>query len=203
MIRVNVASNISRVKLEARAVRSDIETKATVRALNRAGARAMTESNREVRKIFNVKASVVRGQMKLRRAYKGHLAATIRVYGKRIPLIEFSARETARGVTLRVRKGGRKLVPHAFIRTVASGHKGVFVRAANARGAAGDIPFRRGMGSRIAAPGKNDLPIAQLYSISVPAMLLDKGVSGAITKIAAQEFEKEFRRQMAHLTRTV
>ena len=49
--------------------------------------------------------------------------------GKGIPLIGFgSPRQTRRGVSVTVRKGRREKIPHAFIQTMRSGHRGVFMR---------------------------------------------------------------------------
>lgn len=48
----------------------------------------------------------------------------------RLPAIRFSARQTRRGTGFRIqRSGARTFVKHAFIQTMASGHRGVFVRA--------------------------------------------------------------------------
>ncbi len=202
MIRLDITSNINRVKLELKGISDDVQTKATVRALNRAGQQTMTEASREIRKIYNIKAAAIRHQMRLQQANRTRLTATVRVYGKRIPLSEFSPSQTRRGVTVRVKKGGRALIRGAFLRTMSSGHRGVFVRGPSSKGIAGsDIPFRRGKGSRIAPAGMNDLPIAQLFSLSAPTMLLEKKVLDAVKKIARESFERNFRQQMVYLTR--
>jgi hypothetical protein len=200
-MRVDISSNISRVRLEVKAIADDVQSKATVRALNRAGRAVITEAPREVAKAYNVKIGTIKRQMKLQPAQRGRLTAVVRIYGKRIPLSEFSARQTPRGVTVSIRRN-RKLIRGAFLRTMRSGHRGVFVRAQNSRGiAGGDIPFRRGKGSRIAPKGQNDLPIAQLFTLSVPTMVLDKQILAATKKVAVAVFEKNFRQQVDYLTR--
>jgi hypothetical protein len=64
--------------------------------------------------------------------------AKIEVSGGRIPLIDFSARGPepsrgkGRGVSYRL-PGGRTRIPNAFIATMRSGHRGVFIRTGKAR----------------------------------------------------------------------
>lgn len=201
VIGLNVSANINRVKLELKATSDAIEQKALVRALNRSGQSVITEAPREVAKTYNLKIAVIKRQMRLHRAHPGKLSAIVRIFGKRIPLIEFSARQTRAGVTVNV-KHQRKTIRGAFIRTMASGHKGVFVRAPNSIGQArAKFAFRRGKGSRIAPLGQNDLPIAQLFALSVPAAFLERAVMAATKKAAVASFEKNFKQQMTFLNR--
>lgn len=79
---------------------------------------------------------------------------------KPIPLIAFNARQTGRGVSVEVTKGRRLVVAHAFIATMASGHKGVFLRRGNKQ------IMQRG---RYA--GKKRQPIYEAFSASVAPAL--------------------------------
>jgi hypothetical protein len=47
---------------------------------------------------------------------------------KPIPLMSFGARQTKTGVSVEVTKGKRSIIRHAFLATMQSGHKGVFMR---------------------------------------------------------------------------
>ena len=201
MIEVRVDSNINRVKLNFANLVGGIEEKATVRALNRAGDQSMTAASREIRRVYNLRAAAARAQIKVRdRASHGHLYFTIRIFSKRIPLIEFAARQTRRGVTVAVKKGNRKLIPRAFIATTKSGHRGVFARIEGKQRA--DAPFRFGKGSgrRGREWGKPDLPIGELTTLSVPAMFLERTVRSAVARVAMDSFARNFEQQLKFLT---
>jgi hypothetical protein len=53
---------------------------------------------------------------------------TLLAKAKPIPLMAFGARQTKTGVSVEVTKGKRAIVRHAFMSTMQSGHKGVFMR---------------------------------------------------------------------------
>lgn len=79
---------------------------------------------------------------------------------KPIPLIAFGARQTRTGVSVEVTKGKRSIIRHAFIATMASGHKGVFMR---------EGPKRRMAQGRYA--GKMRQPIDERFSATVASAL--------------------------------
>lgn len=91
---------------------------------------------------------------------RGAVVAT----GRRVPLIKFNARDRRpRGVVARLR-GGRGQYPEAFIRTMRSGHRGVFKRQRVAR-----------------------LPIVELHGPSVPIVFakhLPAGEARALEQLA-------------------
>lgn len=109
---------------------------AIARALNRAAGAAKTVMVRAVAADMGLKAGTVREQIKVQEARPvrdAEMVARLSVSGTRIPLIEFGARgpEPSRGrgkgVTSRL-KGGEGRYPHAFLATMRSGHRGVFIR---------------------------------------------------------------------------
>lgn len=125
---------------------------ALARAVNRAAESARTAMVRAMATDMgmSLKASTIRDQIVMQPAHPRHLVASLVVTGRRIPLIDFKARGPepsrgrGRGVTAGVR-GGRTLYPRAFIATMSSGHRGVFLRKGTAR-----------------------LPIAELHGPSLP-----------------------------------
>ena len=152
MIEIRTQSNINRIRLQFANLTGGMEEKATIRALNRAGDQSVTAASREIRRVYNISAGRARQQIKVRnRAQHGKLYFTIRIFSRRIPLIEFGARQTKRGVTVAVRKGARKLIRTPLLRRWAAaiaecscGHtaaKGILffasARAAACRGASG------------------------------------------------------------------
>lgn len=106
----------------------DLVKESHVAACNRVAASVRAEATRTVRQRYpGFKASDVRATMEVIRATYTKQTATVRVRGRRIPLLSFSARQVRAGVSVRIRE--RKTVRGAFIATMPSGHKGVFKRS--------------------------------------------------------------------------
>lgn len=113
-------------------------TRAAVRALNRGIASAKTVMVRLIAADTGLKVSDVRDAIPLHEATFSRPAARIAASLKRIPLIKFGARGTepsrgkGRGVSYRL-KGGAGRLPKAFIATMPTGHRGVFMRVGTRR----------------------------------------------------------------------
>ncbi|MDP3228504.1 MAG: phage tail protein [Acidovorax sp.] len=101
-------------------------------------AQGATVAKRAITADYNVKSAEVGRRMHIT-ADMRNMQATIntrpRKYARgpgsnRIPLIEFSARDTKKtGVKFKIRKGGgQSKLRHAFIATMPNGHRGVFQR---------------------------------------------------------------------------
>ena len=200
MIEVRIDSNINRIKLQFGSLVQGIEEKAMVRALNRAGDQSVTAASREIRRVYNISAGFARSQIKVRdRARRGRLFFTIRIFSKRIPLSEFKPRQTRSGVTFSVKKGSRKLIPRAFLATMKSGHVGVMVRKQSGKGRP-IFRFGKGSGKPGRAWGEPDLPIAELTTLSVPRMFLERTVRSAVSRVAVNSFNRNFEQQLKFLT---
>lgn len=202
MIDARMSSNVNRVRLRFSMMASGFEEKAAVRALNRAGDQTVTAIGREIRRVYNVSARLAREQTKVRdRARKGKLNFTIRIFSRRIPLIEFAARQTRRGVTVQVKKGGsRKLIARSFLAKMDSGHQGVMVRSSTAGGKGRFFRFGRGSGKAGRKWGDPDTPIAELTTLSLPRMFVEKSVRAAVSRIATESFRRNFEQQLKFLT---
>lgn len=153
----------------------DATPRALVRALNRSMASARTAMTRAIASDTGLKAGDARSAMVLRNASFSSLTASLTASSKRIPLIQFKARGPepsrgrGRGVSYQL-PGGRNIIPNAFITTVGSGHRGVFVRV-----------------------GKGRLPIRELFGPSVGRVFIkfrDIGVAKA-QETFASNFEHE------------
>lgn len=143
------------------------------RAINKVAGRAYTETVRRLAVATGLKQKFVRKGVRLTRASWRVLAALLRVRRKRAPLLWFQATQTARGVAFRAPAGadwaensvgakrGRRLIEHAFIQTMPSGHKGVFLRR-----------------------GKKPLPIDELFGASLADIFLKSG--GMFQRLAAE-----------------
>lgn len=102
------------------------------RALNRTATSARTATSRSLAKQTGLKVKDVRSRIRIERASYSHWRSAIRVSTERLPLLAFRARQTRRGVSYRTDSGG-EMLPHAFIATMSSGHRGVFKRRTAAR----------------------------------------------------------------------
>lgn len=117
---------------------------AMTRAANRTATGTVVQISKSVRERVPMPASVVKKATKVRKATQSNPTAFVDTAGKRLPLIVFKARQTAKGVTYD--KGdGKERHNRAFIETMPLnfagsrilaldseggniGHKGVFVR---------------------------------------------------------------------------
>lgn len=124
--------------------------KIITRSVNKVAVKARTRIVRRVASEITVKQKDLRSRnVKLKKANYTTQTATISITGKRIPLIQFRAKQTKKGVTYKIKKtGGRKKIPHAFITAMDSGHRGAFRRKGTSR-----------------------LPIVELFGPSIPAAM--------------------------------
>lgn len=112
--------------------------RAVVRAINRGIKSARTFMVRSIADDTGLASKTVRDALRLDLATEDRPEATLAAKLKRIPLIDFHAtgpepsRGKGRGVAYRL-SGGRTRLPHAFIATMPSGHRGVFARQTKAR----------------------------------------------------------------------
>lgn len=112
---------------------------AEVRALNRALVSAEAVMSRSIAADTGLPVGAVKKAVKSRRATLHERAAQLRASLRRIPLIDFRARgpEPSRGkgagVSYALGAQGRSRVPWAFIATMKSGHRGVFMRSGQSR----------------------------------------------------------------------
>lgn len=157
---------------------------AAPRALNATATTVRAEAARLIGKTWNMKVGAAKGQMNIVRATRAKLVAKIVVSGRPIPLIEFDARPNVaqsggkgqRNVSVRV-KGQRKQLRNAFIATMKSGHRGIFVRV-NAGKSGGR------------------LPIKELFSLSLPVAFTQKQIMDALRVVSAERFNETLRQQM-------
>jgi hypothetical protein len=151
--------------------------RAIVRGLNKTTTNVRTSASSAIRRRRALPAKVVRDAMGIRKANAQRLVATIVVTGKPIPLRDYKARPTRKGVTAQVSPGKRKLVSHrgnaAFIVQKLSGH--VFARQGKAR-----------------------LPIKKLFGPSLPSTFVQEEVRRAWTATAREAMPKRLAEEMRY-----
>lgn len=105
------------------------------------------------------------------------LTATVRGRGVPLPLMQFAAKQTRKGVTAKA-WGNRKLYPGTFIATMKSGHQGVFRRTSKAR-----------------------LPIKELYGSGVAQVMAQEAVSENLQAYGAERLSANTMRQLTRYLR--
>ncbi|PXX10765.1 phage tail protein [Paraburkholderia tropica] len=189
-------SAITRSVTASAARRGDVspkdELRAIARALNKVAAQARNEASREVRALgYNMRASAIKKSFRVHGASRNKLAVSLVATGAPIPIINYGARQTAKGVTVRV-KNGRKLLPHAFIATMQSGHRGVFQRVGRAH-------------RKVKKEGRkaymSGLPIRELYGPAIPDALGNDAVEKAMARIIEQKYPRILEYELSRMAK--
>lgn len=180
---MNVTVRVDAAKVQrALAGLSEATSRKTIyRSLNKAVDAGKTEAVRYTRAKLNLKRAAAAEAISVRKAASAALTGQILIVPKAVPLIDYSARQTQKGVTVQIYKGGsRKLVRHAFKARMKSGHIGVFTR------------HEEGQMGR-----SGRLPIRQLFSLSVRLLFSTPIAVQHVTKVAAEVFVSESKRLVA------
>jgi len=155
-----------------------VAARALARVLNRVIVSVRKEASRLVREELNLRAGDVLKLLSVRRARAREASAELHVAAKPAGLILYGARQTRRGVSVKVkRRGARKVVQSAFIATMPkSGHRGV---------------WRRDKGAA-------RLPISELFSTALVQYLDDDQVLRRLIEVAERRFAEEMQREIAY-----
>lgn len=148
------------------------------KAGNTALRRVQTEASRRVRAERNLKAKFVKSRLSMRfpsgrgvHSGRERLRWELGFGGKGVPLIDYKGtRQTKRGVSVNV-SGRREIIKGAFIATMDSGHRGVFVRA-----------------------GESRLPIRELFSTRVSDVALNPGFIPGVHDFVQNTFSENWHR---------
>jgi hypothetical protein len=164
--KIDIRTNAREVVLELQRLGEEFTEKACARALNRTATTVRAEAARRIGQVYNIKSSAAKDHMVIFRAHRKRLVAAIVARGRPIPILQFDARQTRAGVTVRIKRGARKRIPEGFIATMRSGHRGVFIR-------------QRAGGERAGR-----LPIEEIFSLSLPRAFTARAVMDTIARIA-------------------
>jgi hypothetical protein len=177
-INLSIQSNVGDIRSQLAKFSRQVIQQAAPRAINKTMMQARTQAVKEVRSAgYNIKASTVRKTFKLQRSTKSCLTAVLTSSGKPIALIDYGAKQTKSGVSVVV-KNGRKVLRHAFLAKMRSGHVGVFQRT----GKGHRTVMRNGVRTR------TGLPVGELFGPSVPTALSNQAVQEAVRKLIASKF---------------
>ena len=155
--------------------------RAVVDATNRTAAMARTAAIKTVGRLYNLPAKMIKEKSTLLKAKPGQPVAFIWAKSNRgMSLAHFGAKQTKRGVSVAVKRGGRKMLPGAFMATMPSGHRGVFYRSKSGKGR-----VRR-------------YPIQALYGPSIALLFASRAVSDVVRKTSQDNFPRIFQSRYDH-----
>ena len=154
------------------------------------GAKIYTKDT--LKKEYTIKAGAVNKTFKQVNATNVKLSGALRSIGAFVPLINYSARQTKKGVTVQIKKGGkRELWPGAFITTMKSGHKGVFSRE--------KPPYKTKKSPKLPwkqFEPKYRLPIHEQFGPRVPGIMGKKQNMNEILEKVDKRMEKKLHHEM-------
>ena len=182
-MQIKIQTNFPDVARQLANLQKDIGEKAVASALNKTVALAKTAMGREIRAEFNISASTVNQSLRIQRASaargKFQLSAALssisRAGRRSLNLARFSARQTRKGVTFKVKRGGpRKLIPGAFL---INGGNTVMIREGKAR-----------------------LPIKALQTIDVAQMFNTRRINAKVVQLIEARFPGIFANDVRFFT---
>ncbi len=175
---------------------------ALLKALTKSGndaARAMkAASGRSVRQRKRLKVARVNNGLPLLfpKASKdiGRLEWVMKIEGNAVPIADYPHSQTRKGVTVGVNNAGRKLIAGAFIATMRSGHRGVFVRAKS--GAFGPMTKKqiKRSKSKLGFFRVARLPIEEVFTTRISDVFNDSGMVPAVQARTQSVFAASFGR---------
>lgn len=199
MLYINVERAVKDIEREFKGVDPTSVALSIARAINHVAAKAKTQSSRQIRGTFKVRASDLNKAIVVVKATRAQQTGYVVHTGQPLPLRAFQPRQTKTGVSVNI-KGQRKTVAHAFIQTLNSGSENVF-----ARGMYTDkFNFRTKRNQR-SFPAKrgdawpNDLPITILRTKSIPGMLLDRTILSNVKSFIDKEFPDRMKHELTRL----
>lgn len=137
MNKVDIRADITEARAAFRELGPAVD-KAAARALNKTAVAVRKKVIPEIRKERMVKAAFIREQIKILRANFHSLVVTLAASGKSIPMRHFSASQTKKGVTVRIKQGTKRrlLTKHgnkSFINASSKLGPNIFVRVGKSR----------------------------------------------------------------------
>ena len=199
MVSIVIKHNFPEVQRQLDALEKDIRDKALVRAVNRTIEQAQTRMGREISREYNIKSGDVKARLFIRRASSRQgsfrIEAALEVTSKRgrsANVIRFSAKQTAAGVSVKIRRGaGRQVIRDAFIANKGNGAGGtVFVRKPGTA-----------MASRSAYAGsKHAEQIKAVQTIDIGQMFNAKRINAVVVGLMLEKFPEIFAREVRFYT---
>lgn len=181
-MKISIQTNLPEVQRALSQLRTDLGNTAMASALNKTVAQAKTAMSREIRAEFNISAGNVGKRLRITRAMAsgGRFRLSARLEsedtrGRSANLALFAARQTAKGVSFKIKKTGpRKLIPGAFL---INDGKTVMIRK-----------------------GKQRLPIKAIQTIDVAQMFNTKRINAKVLRFIEDKFPTLFANEAKFFT---
>lgn len=181
-MQISITHNFPEVQAQLKQLQADVAKQSTSRALNGTIAIAKTAMSKEIRQEFVLPASRVGEVLRINKA--SATGGTVRLQaslypvttkGRSLNLSNFAARQTAKGVTFKIKRNGpRHLIPGAFL--INQG-KTVMIRIGNKR-----------------------LPIKALQTIDIAQMFNTKRINAKVVDTIKARFPEVFAREAKFYT---
>lgn len=202
-IRLSATSNINDVLAKLDAFASGVSAVAMPRALNKLIGQAQVAGLRAINAEYKIGPRAFERYARIEYVRGTLLEASIAVRGSGLPLQLFNARrigrEGVRGGGVRVTLKGRTfLIPHAFIKTMRSGHVGVFARGAY--GGKGRQTFTGEKFGRFQF-GRQRFSINELFTFAPPGAFSNPIVTEAMNERMRQQSGKVIQQEIRFAAR--
>ena len=170
------------------------------RALNTVLRKAKTQTSKDIRKRYNIKARDLNKRIRDTKATNRNLQAVLTIKSGKIPVYYFGARQTSKGVTAKIlRNKSRTLYKGAFIAPYANQNPddeqelSVFYRASLARGNSKDWKHKlvKEKPRRI----YHGLPIIKQVNVSAVQMF-NQSAEANIVQLVNAELPKEYNNEL-------
>lgn len=199
-MRLSVTTNADQVLREIDDYVARLKRAAT-RAVNELAETAKVAGLREISNRYGIGPRAFEKYVTVRLARGEETGAEIVVRGRGLPLFLFQARQTKRGVSVKL-KGRRFVIPHAFIKQMTSGHVGVF-----ARGAYGGKEVLRKSGDRFGRfvfgysrrrrSDRSRFSINELFTFAPPDAFANESVTMAMVDRVEEQLGRVVKRAIA------
>lgn len=195
-MRIEVKDNIKDIKKTLSSLEKKFVPEATVKALNKVGATALSRSKREIRKGLGMTLDQFNkgNYLTSRRARKGFEVYEINFARKTVSLYKLGASASKRGVTVKA-WGRKQTYEKAFIATMPNSKRDVFVRIGGRRGAKRKVVT----GANVGKTYRPELPIKLLHGPYIPTLKRQQKVDEIISKVVQERFGLEFDRALTSL----
>lgn len=194
MISIDITADVSRARRKLYRVRDRDVRRAAAVALNRTATTVRKEATKKLKDVVGTElglgASGLKKSIRMYRASAraGRLLARLVPSGRHLPLINFKARKTKKGVTHSA-WGRRQLAKGAFIAKMPGGHKGVYRRL--------DSRYAKRHTQGRPETSSPNLPIKEMFGPSLPREFVNKRVLNRMNRTARVAWPKNFERELA------
>lgn len=199
MMKITINQNdIAEIRTMLRQIK-DEAPKAVVRAINETMPGVRTDGTKLLSDHYALTAPSIRESWKINKAKFRDPHGVVSTAGTFIRLINYGAKQTKTGVSVKILKAGkRKVIKHAFISTVRKDQSNKQVYWRTYKG-----PHSKPVSNRAYAkmPLKYRVPVEALYGPRIQDYLGDPYVMSMLTKMTEERLSKNMRRAIESILR--